>query len=371
MAIAHKMTTSLETAEEVVLRLGYDTAALRFVLSRTWPFPDGQDPHNISGLDCTLVVMRHVLAHASVLDSGLPQGLREDALTILCLRDFTGDTPQKRAQIQEERVSAFDGIRKTGHPRDLKFRTLIKHTSLWEVLRADPYQPVLLQQPGSAEWVLATGTSHYRPPSIRWLTADHNTLQAAVDASYGLHKDDAGVTSALFGAAPVFLSVLFAPTGAHDVDFGIESVAEIALRRHLPMPTTAQNGVIFEDVGTDRYRLIAVVRMRTPGPHEHDYVRLYDIEGNNILPLGDRSRYAGVLDDTWPLADQDRCCMLFYVRVDHPAPEGGIWIEEVHNEEADNRVTIGDSEQPQDVHAQDAQTPKTPNKRPLPPLMSS
>lgn len=359
------MTTSLETAEEVVQRLGYPTRALRFVLSRTWPFPDGKDPDNISGLDCTLVVMRHILAHASVLESGLPQELREDALTTLCLRDFTGDTPQKRALIQEERVSAFDAIREAGHSQDMKFRTLIKHTSLWEVLRADPYQPVLRQETASSEWALATGTHHYRPPSIRWHTADHGTIQAAVDASYGLHTDD-GVTSALFGAAPVFLSVLFSPTGPHDVDFGIRSVAELALPRHIPMPTTDQNGVVFEDVGTDRYRLIAVVRMRPRGAHEHDYVRLYDIDGNNILPLGDRSRYAGIVDDSWSMADQDRNCMLFYVRVNHPAPKGGQPIEEVHNDTKDNPITIADSEK-----AQDVQTPKTPNKRPLPPLMSS
>lgn len=365
----------LETAPEVVQRLGYPTRALRFVLSRTWPFPGDQDTDNMSGLDCTLVVMRHVLAHASVLDTGMSQELKDDGLAFLCLFDFAGDTPEKRALIQGERVNAFETIRDAGHPRDVKFRTLIKSTCLWEELRADPYQPILCKQPGSEQWALATDTSHHTPPSIRWETAHHSTIQAAIDASFGMRTDDDGVTSALFGAAPVFLSVLYTPNGEKDVDFGIHSVCEVSLPRHMPMPTVGQNEVVFEDLGTDRYRLIAVVRMRTPGPVEHDYVRLYDVDGNNILPLGDRSRYAGILDDSWSLADQDRCCMLFYVRVDSQRPDGGPWIEEVHIDEhtdttESNDVTADGGEQPRDLQTGPT-TPKTPNKRPLPPLMSS
>lgn len=344
------MTTNLETASEVVQRLGYPTRALRFVLSRTWPFPNGQDPHNMSGLDCTLVVMRHVLAHASVLDIGLSQELREDPLTILCLLDFTGDTPEKRALMQEERLTAFESIRNPGHPSGIRFRTLIKSTSLWEELRADPYQPVLCKQPASEQWALVTDTRYYTPPSIRWETAHHGTIQAAIDASFGIRTDDDGVTSALFGAAPVFLSVLYAPNGEKDVDFGIHSVCDVTLPRHIPIPTAGQNEVVFEDAGMDWYRLIAVVRMRTPGPVEHDYVRLYDVDGNNIPPLGDRSRYAGILDDSWSLSGQDRCCMLYYVRVDRPAPEGGLWIEEVHIETTEpNDMAAVDSKQAEDL----------------------
>jgi len=103
------LVTNLETASEAIQAMGYpkDPEILSFVLSRTWPFPDGQDPYDMSGLDCLLVVMRHILAQSSEINSDLSEKLQQDPLVDLCRRDFSGETPEKLANMQTERVSAY------------------------------------------------------------------------------------------------------------------------------------------------------------------------------------------------------------------------------------------------------------------------
>jgi hypothetical protein len=387
------LVTNLETASEAIQAMGYpkDPEILSFVLSRTWPFPDGQDPYDMSGLDCLMVVMRHILAQSSEINSDLSEKLQQDPLVDLCRRDFSGETPEKLANMQKERVHMFECISDIIEEEDIPFRRIVSGGAFWEELSCDPYLPVLHQKPGSERWVLAPDDSYYTPPSIRFRTTEHSTIQAAVDASFGIHENPkSGANSALFGAAPCFLSVVCVPNGEHIPNFGIDSVAEVKLPRH--KPNNIEGGVVFEEAGTSRYRLIAVVRRRLMGRDEHDFVRIYDVDDKNILPLGDKSRYAGIIDDNWSLADQDRSCLLFYVRLDRPVPEGGPpRIEEVHHEEhvqtgendgtaaAVSQVNVADGEQAHGEHAhgehadgehaRNMQTePKTPNKLAPPPI---
>lgn len=346
--------TDLETVWEAVQALGYpdDSEVLSFVLSKTWPFPDGQDQDDMSGVDCALVVLRHVLAQSPVIDSEISQRLSADAVFDLCTRDFSGETPEKLAKMHRERVQAFKTIGGL-MGKEPMFRAIIISSQLWREMPCNPYQPVLSQEPGSEQWVLASDQEYYKPPSIRFKTAEHKTIQEAIDASFGVHEDPkSGVKSAMFGACPCFLSILYRPNGERDPDFGIDSVAEVKLPRHTPK--TVQDGVIFEKAGSARYRLIAVVRTLTKGHVGPEYVRIYDVGGNNILPLGDKSRYAGIIDDNWSLADQDRTYMLFYVRLDRPVPEGGPpRMEEVHHEE---HVQPGENDGEAETN------PKTPSK---------
>lgn len=353
------LITDLGTVWDAVQALGHpdDSEVLSFVLSKTWPFPDGQDRDDMSGVDCALVVLRHVLAQFPVIDSDMYQRLSHDAVFCLCTKDFSGETPEKLEKMHKERVQAFKtigGVMGTAPT----FRSVITSCAIWREFTCSPYQPVLSQEPGSEQWVLASDQVYYRPPSIRFKTAEHRTIQHAIDASFGIHQDPkSGVKSAMFGACPCFLSILYRPNTERDPNFGIDSVAEVWLPRHTPK--TVEDGVIFEEAGSTRYRLIAVVRTHTMKHVGHEYVRIYDIDGNNILPLGDKSRYDGIIDDNWSLADQDRCYMLFYVRLDRPVPEGGPpRMEEVHHEEhAQTSENNGETAVVAQVDAADAEQP--------------
>lgn len=330
----------LGSAAAAVKRLGHGDDALRWVLSRYWPGSDGSDSEDMSALDCTVMIIRHICAHSDflgtsefedyVIDGG-------DVVLQLAMSDLAMDTPEMLSRVQKARDAAFKRILAEADT-PVPFRIVNKMSTLWRLEQFRLYQPLMGRAAGSEFWVdnpNEPATSWAATSLLHWDMNVHATFQELLESKLGSYRDEVGNEFSRHCASPAFLRVRLVPKKSPDEEFSIDAVRVVTLPRISIRGEKLKSGADeqwithIRPAGRDRYYLMAVVKLRR-AKAESDRVRLYDVQGNNITPAGDLACFGSVLYDSWSMREQSNTYMLFYGKAGPDTAVQGREMEEVH-----------------------------------------
>ncbi|KAI5460028.1 hypothetical protein BGZ63DRAFT_389313 [Mariannaea sp. PMI_226] len=130
------------------------------------------------------------------------------------------------------------------------------------------------------------------------------TLQQCIDNLFGI-KDDETDKEIRISNAPAVVRVHYVP-GAQHLSF--DELSDFAMPiGHFSEPNDDGEFVYHGAVERYVYRIIAAVRLRT-GPHRRDFVRTYQLHGEQIVPDATDVDY---VSDAWSVKSANPC-MLFY-----------------------------------------------------------
>ncbi|ROV91575.1 hypothetical protein VPNG_09716 [Cytospora leucostoma] len=330
---------TLEDVRSYVRRKNLGKPALCRLLLRFWPHSAGEDPSNMSAMDCLVMVIRHVYCHL-VPEDALDETIDANELLTFAFLNLGADTSAGLEKMQEARERMFGVIKKDWRlGKSPGFADLIESEpmleSIWSFEPFRLFHPILHKGLEAHIWELIADERKQalfeaRESLVVWDTEKHERLEDAVANKFGIFEGrrwrffQGTVEMAKFSRTSLVMRVNFLPRKRLE-NFDINTIREIKAPAHVPhyetkldtesAPESKPVEYRDDDKGPGSYLLMAVVRLRD-SESEFDSVRLYDVYGNNIVPNADAEESAGFVDDSWLLEHQDSSYMLFYFHND-------------------------------------------------------
>lgn len=287
----------------------------------------------LSGVDCMICVIQHILRNLprNYSQHLIRKHLSHNFLIDLAIRDFAFDTTIQRENMQNAR-DVFWGVLcrvemgTSGTPSFLEIdQSLLMQRTLWLEHSLQAFHESLVMPRGSGDFQALEELETYPSDldTIRtsrsrftWDTSLHTNFEDMFEAHFReTNVDGEHGSYTLLSKAPKVARVLFDPTKARIKGLSISSLYRMpmATRRKTHKRRNDVEGGSVAVYSTNRvtYSLIAVVRLRK-SQHEHDYVRLYDQHGYQIVPRRPAEECTSYHSDDWSVSDQDHQYMLYY-----------------------------------------------------------
>ncbi|KAJ4392246.1 hypothetical protein N0V93_005871 [Gnomoniopsis smithogilvyi] len=326
-----------------------DMDRVRWNLPRSMPGSRDADAHIFSGLDCMLMVLRHLYSlhpdHACLKgqDSENITGVAAETLR-LAMSSFmvTSEEDNKRLDAARrlyisQRAAQFPDFN-TGM---LTFENLMLFLEdLWETSPDfDLYKAIGRKRRGVDKyWKMVSAQERqgllqniYSP--IWWDLSRHISFSSALHCKFAeMDMADDGYVYQTHMGTPRFLVVELDPMDEKPPGFDFNTVGRLLVptMQTTRTPVNAPGGGVLYRVSShggdgttmDEFCLLAVVRKRV-SPDGLDFVRLYDVHGDNLPVYGDRDRFKHFMNDSWSLTELDSRYTLFYGRVGPAAGSSG------------------------------------------------
>lgn len=304
----------------------------------SWPFHLRDEKGALSGVDCMIIVIQQILRSLSRADSQRLLRHRGDNFLIdLAIRDFACATFTQRENMQNAR-DVFWGVlcrarmRTSGTPTflDIDQSPLMQRTP-WGEPDFQAFHESFVRPPGADEFKGTWSLDEYPSDldSIRtsrslltWDTSLYAGREEMIAAHFRqTHLDGQHGTYTFQPRAPKIGRILLDPTKARLEDLDIYKLYRMPMatrsvsykRREDDDGSTA----FYSPADVTIYSLIAVVRLRR-SQNEHDYVRLYDPYGHQVVPARPADECSSYHSDDWSIADQDHQFMLYYAHICDP-----------------------------------------------------
>ncbi|KAG8166262.1 hypothetical protein KVR01_004814 [Diaporthe batatas] len=308
-----------------------DEAVLRNFLSRSLPGSFGEDAPDMSSMDCFVAVIRHI---CSVVHGDLMQFVAADHGLRFVLADFSAETEEKRSSVQEYRISKFKHVERLVGKKNPTFEDIIECDAVLKNFWAHDglllFQTLIhLDEPNETWYHEADDRVFAAARSlVDWPLQKFDTIQDVLDMTKSGTSPNSGGQEVLFTPGrPAVVRVRLASKvdrrtwqGSFSIRdaqcFSYNEITRNTVWHPAENVTTIRETVSRKPQDRLVYCLIAVVRLRNPGEH-CDYARLYDLQSQNVLPLGDQRYFGTFNNDWWSLEHLTHNHMLYYARVDY------------------------------------------------------
>lgn len=324
----------LEDVRDYIRRKGHGDRELCLILEQFWPGSDENDKENMSAMDCLVVVFRHIYSHV------VPRGVMDtfvapNELLTFALSNFGAEMPEKPIMERKARERMYGAIVRDCKLREKPnfanlFESEVMLKSIWAHESFRLCYPIIHRRldSGASDWSVLPDDQQAileaRQSLVVWDTSQHEKLEDALKDKFGLFEGwlkELGrdkVRFTMFNKSPVVIRVKMLPKKKLG-NFDIKTIKEIKVPVYLPRVTSktgsvpANRIVSFRRGGLEHYRLTATVKLRA-SESERDRVRLYDMEGRDIVPITPKAEVEGFVEDSWLVEHQDSSYMLYYLR---------------------------------------------------------
>lgn len=302
------------------------------LLSHQWPPQNNAEDGNYSGIDCHVLVLRRIFRALGPQQTKVAfEGFRHrNPLVDFASRDLRNTD---KVLLARPVVASMLGAHLGGEsPDGLSFMEIDEHELMRGTLWGDP-----AMQAFHESFVKLRGHTKYRHHSelevdpsdlddmrtsrsvFKWDTTVHQDLSSVMSRAGLRDMEGEGEhgTYTLYRRLPLITRILFDPRGNKLPNFSIHSIYRISFE-HTERRKTGPKAEKYNWASPVTLSLIAVVRLRNTDA-EHDYVRLYQDDGLEIVPAGPGTEYTSYHTNDWSVKDQDHRYMLYFAH-DKPEP---------------------------------------------------